>query len=121
LNKILITGSSGFLCKYLVNSLSCENFVYGLSKSHSDYLFDLSIQIPVFNEQFDLVIHCAGIAHSFPNDNSNNNIFHDVNVIGTNNFLKSLITHLPKKLYSNKLDEYKSKYNDVLISFLSNK
>ena len=31
------------------------------------------------------------------------------------------LNKLPKKLYSNKLDEYKSKYNDVLISFLSNK
>jgi glycosyltransferase involved in cell wall biosynthesis len=31
------------------------------------------------------------------------------------------LNRLPKKVNSNKLDEYKSKYNDVLISFLSNK
>uniref|UniRef100_UPI004048E17F hypothetical protein n=1 Tax=Algoriphagus sp. TaxID=1872435 RepID=UPI004048E17F len=34
-------------------------------------------------------------------------------------YLKDL-NKLPKKEYSNKLNEYKSKYNDVLISFLSN-
>jgi nucleoside-diphosphate-sugar epimerase len=97
LNKILITGANGFLGRYLVNKLSNDNFVSGLSKSQSDYTVDLSTQIPEFKEQFDTIIHCAGIAHSFPNRNLNNHIYHDVNVIGTNNLLKSLIAQLPKK------------------------
>ena len=97
MNKILITGSNGFLGRYLVNRLSNYNFVSGLSKSQSDYSVDLSTQIPVFKEQFDTIIHCAGIAHSFQNYNLNNDIYYDVNVTGTINLLKSLIKDLPKK------------------------
>jgi nucleoside-diphosphate-sugar epimerase len=88
--KILLTGSTGFLGKIIFNHLNKEHKILGLSRSNSNYNIDLSNDVPVFNENFDLVIHCSGKAHFLPVYQSDNNIFHKINVIGTFNLLNGL-------------------------------
>jgi len=98
LSKVLITGSSGFLGKKLVSELVSNYVVSTLSRANSLYSFDLSRDIPIFNESFEIVIHAAGLAHITSNFNEINNQFFNVNVIGTKNLLSGLqIVGVPKK------------------------
>lgn len=85
MNKILITGHSGFLGRFLVDNLVQNNLIVKLGRSiNSDIILDLSTEIPTFNEKFNLVIHCAGLAHTDIGD------FQKVNVQGTRNLLLGL-------------------------------
>jgi nucleoside-diphosphate-sugar epimerase len=94
--KILLTGSNGFLGSFIFKEFS-DHSIKGLSRNSSDYNIDLAKNAPLFNESFDLIIHCAGIAHFIPiNDQESRNFF-DVNVVGTSNLLIGLSNNpLPK-------------------------
>lgn len=94
--EILLTGSSGFLSSFLIKGiLNCN--ILKLSKTKSDYNIDLSKFTPVFNKNFDLVIHAAGKAHSIPKTQEEIVSFNNINVIGTQNLLNGLINNLPKQ------------------------
>ncbi|MBF4507163.1 NAD-dependent epimerase/dehydratase family protein [Flavobacterium sp. JLP] len=96
--KILITGSSGFLGKSIFEELENEGEVLGLSRNSTNYKFSLEKDIPVFNDNFDVVIHCAGKAHSIPKTEIQKKEFYEVNVQGTKNLLKGLENSIiPKK------------------------
>ncbi len=57
---MLITGSCGFLGRYLCHEFSdCDVTTLGLNP-HNDVVCDLSTSLPTFNRQFDIVIHAAG-------------------------------------------------------------
>lgn len=95
--KILLTGSNGFLGKYIYNTLSSEYSVLTLSRSYSDFNIDLSVEIPSFSYSFDCVIHSAGLAHINFKSIDQSKLFFQVNVLGTINLLKSLeVKSLPK-------------------------
>lgn len=95
--KILLTGSNGFLGKYLYNTLSSDHSVFTLNRSNSDYNIDLSIDNPIFSDSFDCVVHSAGLAHISFKSIDRGNFFFQVNVSGTLNLLKSLESKsLPK-------------------------
>ncbi len=95
--KILLTGSNGFLGKYIYNTLSSEYSVLTLSRSYSDFNIDLSVEIPSFSYSFDCVIHSAGLAHINFKSIDQSKHFFQVNVLGTINLLKSLeVKSLPK-------------------------
>ena len=83
-NHILLTGSSGFLGKIILNQLKEFPIVELNQRSQSEYCLDLSSSIPNFSQKFDLVIHNAGLAHT----NSGN--FYKINVQGTRNLLEGL-------------------------------
>jgi nucleoside-diphosphate-sugar epimerase len=87
--NILITGSSGFLGKYLALRLVKEN-VFHLNRNSGNYRYSLENELPNFTEVFDLVIHSAGKAHSIPKTQSEKQSFFDSNVIGTKNLLTGL-------------------------------
>lgn len=89
-NASLITGSNGFLGCVLKNELNKYFIVNTLSRSNSDYNFDLSIETPYFDRYFELVVHTAGKAHSVPRTALEKKEFHQVNVLGTLNLLKGL-------------------------------
>ncbi|MGN7808435.1 NAD-dependent epimerase/dehydratase family protein [Flavobacterium johnsoniae] len=88
--KILLTGSSGFLGKLIFEELKRGNEIYELSRSSSIYKFSLEEEIPIFNDNFDLVIHAAGKAHTVPKTSLEKKEFENVNVTGTKNLLKGL-------------------------------
>jgi len=93
----LITGSNGFLGRALKSGLSKNIVFHTLSKSSGDYNVNLEVDIPVFNHQFDIVIHAAGKAHSVPKSLEDRDAFFSVNVQGTRNLLEGLENYkLPK-------------------------
>lgn len=97
ITSCLITGSSGFLGKVLVQHLSVNTTTKTLSRSEGDYIADLQNTVPNLKQKFDLIIHAAGLAHNIdlaPNSNE----YYKVNVIGTKNLIKSLDIHgIPEK------------------------
>lgn len=93
----LLTGSNGFLGRVLESLSSNYTVIHTLSKSSGEYNVNLETQIPIFNQQFDIVIHAAGKAHSFPRSIKDRDAFFSVNVQGTKNLLKGLENYkLPK-------------------------
>lgn len=87
--KILITGSTGFLGCKIQYGLKGHD-IKTLSRSNSTYNFDLASHIPIFDGQFDLVIHAAGKAHSKPKTDIEKQEFYYINVEGTKNLLDGL-------------------------------
>ena len=90
MNKILVTGSSGFLGNSICKELGIDNVVYTLSRSNSTYNYDLINNIPIFNENFDIVIHAAGLAHFIPKTEYEKKSFYNSNILITENLLKAL-------------------------------
>jgi nucleoside-diphosphate-sugar epimerase len=96
--NILLTGSNGFLGKYIYNELGGFGNIYTLNSRTSNYNVDLRKDVPLFTQNFDLVIHAAGKAHLVPVTELENLSFDEINVIGTNNLLKGLLeSGKPKK------------------------
>jgi nucleoside-diphosphate-sugar epimerase len=87
--KVLLSGASGFLGKYIWHALHQSNEVITLSRSCALINVDLAKEIPVL-PIVDLVIHSAGKAHSFPRTEEERQVFYDVNLKGTENLLKGL-------------------------------
>lgn len=98
MKKILVTGANGFLGEFIFKELSHVNVLFSLSRTSGDYKISLENKVPVFNQNFDLVIHSAGKAHSVPKNEKEKKQFYKVNVIGTENLLKGLKkTVIPKQ------------------------
>ena len=100
MTKILVTGSGGFLGSVFKDQLEEQGkIVFTLSRSAGQYQYDLSRQIPRFEESFDLVIHAAGKAHAIPINKQEEKEFYDVNLDGTKNLIAGLEkSRLPKSL-----------------------
>lgn len=95
--KILVTGSAGFLGSIITqHALSLGHQVEGLNRSVGEYRIDLSKAIPNV-KQADIIVHCAGKAHSVPKTPSQEQEFYGVNVQGTKNLLDGLVNP-PKAL-----------------------
>ncbi len=88
--NILITGSTGFLGGIIRNDLQNDYSIFGLSRSNSEYNIQLQSNIPVFIEDFNIVIHSAGKAHIVPKCDKENSEFFEINVQGTQNLLKGI-------------------------------
>lgn len=98
MTNILLTGSNGFLGKIIINELDEILKITTLSRSSGDYKICLNKQIPCFKNEFDLVIHAAGKAHSIPKTEIEKKEFYEVNVLGTQNLLKGLEnSYIPKE------------------------
>ena len=54
--KVLLTGASGFLGKYIYDSLSEKVDLYTLSRFNSNFNYDISKKFDLNPEYFDLVI-----------------------------------------------------------------
>ncbi len=86
MQKALVTGASGFLGKYIVQHLKSQFVeVHTLARHNADLVFDLSRQIPVIPNKYDLVVHAAGKAHIIPKTAEEEKEFFLVNAEGTKN------------------------------------
>lgn len=88
--NILLTGATGFLGKAIFDVLNENHQLSTLSRNIADYQICLETEIPVFFTPFELVVHCAGKAHSVPKTDFEKKQFYDVNVTGTINLLEGL-------------------------------
>ncbi|GAA3779542.1 NAD-dependent epimerase/dehydratase family protein [Flavobacterium ginsengiterrae] len=96
--KILLTGSNGFFGQIIIKALQRENIFFTLSTNSGDYPIFLDKNIPSFREEYDLIIHAAGKAHSEPKTEAEKKHFFDVNNKGTLNLLQGLKkSGIPKK------------------------
>jgi nucleoside-diphosphate-sugar epimerase len=96
--RILISGASGFLGKYLTKHFSLLNIEFdtiGRSNNNS-IITDINKKFSITN-RYDLVIHAAGKAHINPKTKKDLLDLHSTNVIGTQNLLDSLINSVPKQ------------------------
>lgn len=98
MDKILLSGSTGFFGKTIINNLNEKYNIVELLNPNNLQTFRLDQKVPIFNEAFDIVLHCAGKAHSVPQNEIDRNRFYQVNVIGTQNLLKGLASaYIPKQ------------------------
>lgn len=86
----LLTGSSGFLGRYIRRTLEASGRVVSLGRhAGSGILCDLSVEVPVISI-VDLVVHAAGKAHTVPSNDKEAAEFWSVNYEGTCNLLRAL-------------------------------
>ena len=92
--KILLTGSNGFVGKN-IKSILCERFEIRTLDvcSGVDYQVDLTKEVELITEKFDIVVHTAGLAHSNDIDSKS---FFEINFEGTKRLCNSLDENPPK-------------------------
>lgn len=95
--RIIITGARGFLGTHINSELSNDYEIITISRSGADLNVDLAKAIPDLPPA-DLIVHCAGKAHSVPKTELEKQAFFEVNLTGTANLLKGLelASSLPK-------------------------
>lgn len=90
--KVLVTGASGFLGKYVIQELTRLQYTIDtIGRSNTATIVaDISKEVPSLSKQYDLVVHIAGKAHVVPKTEAEKREFYDVNLIGTKNLLETL-------------------------------
>jgi len=97
--KVLITGESGFLGNIIAADLRLKSYVVRTlgRRVSDDFFYDFNSNlVPLIQESFDFVIHCAGRAHSLPLTKEDANKFFQINVDGTRYLLDALSNTPPK-------------------------
>ena len=95
--KILLTGASGFLGQHFKKRWKEKHTVFCLGKSkQNDIQKDLTEGVFKCNE-YDMVVHTAGLAHMVPKTIEESQAFFKVNTEGTKNLLSSLVWSPPKR------------------------
>lgn len=96
--SLLFTGASGFLGNNilpLLNETYCVKTI-GLT-ARDNYNINLASEVPLLNENYEIILHAAGKAHSVPKTESEKQVFFDVNLQGTKNLCAALEKHdVPK-------------------------
>lgn len=90
MNKVLLTGANGFLGREIIKTLEDKLEFTTLSRNSGDYQVCLDKETPNFKDNFNLVIHAAGKAHSIAKTENQKQEFFEINVIGTQNLLLGL-------------------------------
>ncbi len=96
---VLLTGYSGFLGSYILSLLDKRGIkvtTIGRGK-HADLSFDLAKNIDTIPE-VERVIHCAGMAHSYPKSAGEKEAFKMINLNGTINLCDALARNRKKPL-----------------------
>lgn len=89
--KLLFTGASGFLGSNVRPLLekTYDITTVGLLPQ-DDYTINIAKEVPELHEQYDVVLHAAGKAHSVPKTEAEKKVFFDVNLQGTKNLCAAL-------------------------------
>ncbi len=89
--KLLFTGASGFLGNNVYPLLERMYDVTTVGLLPQDnYTVNIAKAIPELREQYDVVLHAAGKAHSVPKTEEEKRVFFDVNLQGTKNLCTAL-------------------------------
>ncbi|ADV44217.1 NAD(P)-dependent oxidoreductase [Bacteroides helcogenes] len=89
--KLLFTGASGFLGNNVYPLLERMYDVTTVGLLPQDnYTVNIAREIPELREQYDVVLHAAGKAHSVPKTEEEKRVFFDVNLQGTKNLCTAL-------------------------------
>ena len=97
--NLLFTGASGFLGNNVIPLLNSQYSIKTMGLSESDnFKTNLATTTPdLKGEEFDVVLHAAGKAHSVPKTEAEEQVFFDVNLQGTINLCKALDKNQPPK------------------------
>lgn len=89
--KLLFTGASGFLGNNVRPLLAgiYDVKTVGLTPQ-DDFIVNIAKEVPKLHEQYDIVLHAAGKAHSVPKTEHEKQLFFDVNLQGTKNLCAAL-------------------------------
>ena len=91
MGKLLYTGASGFLGVNTLSLLSNIHTVFTIGLLSQDSIqIDLSKEIPILTDTYNIVLHAAGKAHSIPKTKEEERVFFDVNLQGTKNLCAAL-------------------------------
>ena len=84
MKKLLFTGASGFLGNNILPQLRelYEVDTIGLTDA-DDIKINLAIETPALPRSYDMVLHAAGKAHMVPRTPEEEQVFYDVNYVGT--------------------------------------
>lgn len=98
MKKCLVTGGTGFLGSEIVAAMSRNGFsVTSIGRSSANTIqIDLSTEIPKISEDFELIIHCAGLAHYYPKSAADEHKFHSGHVNIAKNLVSSFSLNKPK-------------------------
>lgn len=84
MKKLLFTGASGFLGNNILPILKKTYDVHTIGLTDEDDIkINIAKEVPCLGEQFDVVLHAAGKAHTVPRTEEEKQVFYDVNYIGT--------------------------------------
>ncbi|MDY5024541.1 MAG: NAD-dependent epimerase/dehydratase family protein [Candidatus Egerieousia sp.] len=100
MNKLLFTGGTGFLGKNVMPLLKKEYQVTTCGITSEDMIqSNLAKVVPELPENYEVVLHAAGMAHMVPNTEEEKQLFFDINYQGTVNLCKALeYVGVPKAL-----------------------
>ncbi len=91
MDKLLFTGSTGFLGKNTLTIL-CQIYEVTTCGITSEDMIKANFvtDLPKLTERFNIVLHAAGKAHSVPKTETEKQLFFDVNLLGTKNLCAAL-------------------------------
>ena len=84
MKKLLFTGASGFLGNNILCLLKVDYSVDTIGLTDADDIrINMAEAVPDLNTHYDVVLHAAGKAHTVPRTKEEEQVFYDVNYIGT--------------------------------------
>lgn len=91
MKKLLFTGASGFLGNNILPLLKERYDIDTIGLTDMDDIkINMAKEVPQLKKCYDVVLHAAGKAHTVPRTKEEEQVFYDVNYIGTTHLCEAL-------------------------------